>query len=91
MKMLIFLVVFVGVAFLVVKKVRKSQAEAALARRKEIAKRRKREKENVTSEIDMVWPVLIRPATGKGDSGEEAKAEPAMTSIEYEPPEKAAS
>ena len=91
MKMLIFLVVFAGVVFLVVKKVRKSQAEAAEARRRELAKRRKREKENVTPEIDMVWPVLIRPATGEGDSGKEAEAEPSMTTIEYEPPEKAAS
>jgi len=39
----------------------------------------------------MVWPVLIRPATGKGASGDEAEAEPSMTSIEYEPPEQAAS
>lgn len=91
MKMLIFLVVFAGVVFLVMQKVRKSQAEAAEARRREVAKRRKREKENITPEIDMVWPVLIRPATGEGDSGKEAEAEPSMTSIEYEPPEKAAS
>ena len=90
MKMLIFLVVFAGVVFLVVKKVRQSQAEAAQARRREIVRRRKQEKENITPEMDMVWPVLIRPTTGKGDSGEEAEAEPAMTSIEYEPPEKAA-
>ena len=91
MKMLVFLIVLAGIVFLVVRKVRKSQAEAALARRKEIARRRKREKENVTPELDMVWPVIIRPATGKGASSEKAEAEPAMTSIEYEPPEQAAS
>ena len=91
MKMLIFLVVLVAVVFFVVKKVRKSQAEAALARRKEIARRRKREKEVVTPEMDMVWPVLIRPATGKADADAESKAEPSMTSIDYEPPEQAAS
>ena len=91
MKMLVFLAVLAVVAFLVFRKVRKSQAEAALARRKQIAKRRKREKENVTPELDMVWPVIIRPATGKGAPSEEADTEPAMTSIEYEPPERAAS
>jgi len=91
MKMLIFLIVLAGIVFLVVRKVRKSQAEAALARRKEIARRRKREKKNVTPELDMVWPVIIRPATGKGAPSEEADTEPAMTSIEYEPPERAAS
>ena len=91
MKMLIFLVVFAGIVFLVMKKVRKSQAEAAEARRREVAKRRKQEKEIITPEIDMAWPVIIRPATGEGDSGKEAEAEPSMTSIEYEPPEKAAS
>jgi hypothetical protein len=91
MKMLVFLAVLLAVVFLVVKKVRKSQAEADLARRKEIARRRKREKETVTPDMDMVWPVLIRPATGKGASGDEAEAEPSMTSIEYEPPEQAAS
>jgi len=91
MKMLVFLAVLAGVVFLVVKKVRKSDAEAALARRKELAKRRKREKKNVTPELDMMWPVIIRPATGKGASSEGADTEPAMTSIEYEPPERAAS
>lgn len=91
MKMLAFLIVLVGVVFLVVRKVRKSQAEAAVARRKEIARRRKQERENVTPELDMVWPVIIRPATGKGASSENAEAEPTMTAIEYEPPERAAS
>jgi len=91
MKMLISLIVLVAVVFFVVQKVRKSQAEAALARRKEIARRRKREKEVVTPEMDMVWPVIVRPATGEGDADAETKAEPSMTSIEYEPPERAAS
>jgi hypothetical protein len=91
MKMLILLVVFAAVGFFVVQKVRKSQAEAALARRKEVARRRKREKEVVTPEMDMVWPVLIRPATGEGGSVEDAEAEPTMTSIEYEPSERTAS
>jgi len=91
MKALVFLIVFLAVVALVVRKVRKSQAEAALARRKEIARRRKREKEVVTPEMDMVWPVLIRPATGKGASGEDSAAEPSMTAIEFEPPERAAS
>jgi hypothetical protein len=91
MKMLIFLLVFSGVVFVVVKKVRKSQAEAALARRKEIARRRKREKEAVAPDLDMIWPVLIRPATGKDAPGKEAEAEPSMTTMDYEPPERAAS
>ena len=91
MKMLILLVVLVAVVFFVAQKVRKSQAEAAMARRKEIARRRKREKEVVTPEMDMVWPVLIRPATGEGASAEASDAEPTMTTIEYEPPERAAS
>jgi hypothetical protein len=91
MKALVFFVLFLAVLALVVWKVRKSHAEAAHARRKEIAKRRKHAKKVVTPELDMTWPVIIRPATGKGASSEAAEAEPSMTTIEYEPSERAAS
>jgi hypothetical protein len=84
-------VLFVAVLAFVIWKVHKSHTEAALARRKELAKRRKRAKEVVTPELDMTWPVIIRPATGESASGEDSEAEPSMTAIEYEPPKQAAS
>ena len=91
MMALVFFVLFVAVLAFVVWKVHKSHTEAAQARRREIAKRRIRAKQVVTPELDMTWPVIIRPATGEGASSEAAEAEPSMTAIEYEPPERAAS
>lgn len=91
MKALVLFVLFAAVLAFGVWKVRKSHAEAAEARRREIAKRRKRAKEVVTPELDMTWPVIIRPVTGKGASAEAKEAEPSMTAIDYEPPKQAAS
>jgi hypothetical protein len=82
---------FVAALAFVIWKVHKSHTEAALARRTEVAKRRKQAKKVVTPELDMTWPVIIRPATGEGAAGEDSEAEPSMTAIEYEPPKQAAS
>lgn len=87
MKTLIFLIFFVLLVSGLVWKMRKSQAEEHLARRKSIKRKREKEKEAVTSDEIMMWPVIIRPG-GKDESGKEPEIEePSMTSIEYEPPD----
>jgi hypothetical protein len=92
MKAFILLILLILVCSIVVWRTRKSMAEEELARRKSRVQRRKKEKEAITSEQVMIWPVIVRPlkgnsAGGEGeDSGEEVP-EPSMTTIEYEPPE----
>jgi len=86
MKALIILAVLALVVTAVIWKMRKTQAEADLAKRKARERLRKQKKEAVTPELDMVWPVLIRPVSGKNAPGQEpAVEEPTMTSIEFEP------
>ena len=95
MKSLIFLIVVGLVVSAIIWKIRKSQAEADLARRKDIERRRKEEKEAMTPEVDMIWPVVIRPLKSQGSPGgpsrgaqgaeEPAVEEPMMTSIEFVP------
>jgi len=85
MKALIFLVLLALVVSGVVWKMRKSQAEADAARRKTRERLKKQKKEAVTPEMDMVWPVIIRPVTGNDPSAQEmADKELAMTAIECE-------
>jgi hypothetical protein len=91
MKTLIFLIFFILVISGMFWKMRKSQAEADLVQRKSIERKRKKEKEAVTTDEDMIWPVIIKPVSGEGAPDEEPEIEePSMTTIEYEPPEKMA-
>jgi len=86
MKMLVFLIIFALVISLLFWRMRKSQAEQELARRKALERRKKQQKEALTPEIDMVWPVIIRPVSGKHPPGEEAAdEEPSMAEIEFTP------
>jgi hypothetical protein len=86
MKALIFLIVFAAVIALVVRKVRKDHAEAALKRRKAVERRKKKDSEALSQDTEIMWPVIIKPVTGKGAPGDGAPVEePTMTSIEFEP------
>lgn len=88
MKALIFLILVALVVSVVVWRSRKSQAEADLARRKALKRRREQAKETLTPENDMVWPVIIRPVTGKQSAEEKtANEELSMTAIAFEPAE----
>jgi hypothetical protein len=92
MKALIFLIFIAAGVYVMVWRMRKAQAEEARARRDKLTQRKKQNKEAVTPELDMVWPVIIRPV--KGEESGKAKpeaADPAMTTIEYKPPGQAAS
>jgi hypothetical protein len=92
MKTFIFLSFIVAVVSVLVWRMRKSQAEAAVARREEIERRKKQEKEALTPELDMIWPVIIRPVKGDQPSSADCQVEePSMTTIEYKPPEQATS
>ena len=88
MKVLVFLVVVALVVWVVAWRVRKTQAEEAIARRKAFKKRKKRQDKAMTPEIDMTWPVIVKPVRGENAPLEDE--EPSMTSIEFEPSEKAA-
>lgn len=86
MKALIFLVVLAAVFSLFFWRLKKSNAEEQAARHKAIEARKKKDQEKITPDMDMVWPVIVKPVTGKRPPGEEAKAEePSMTTIEFEP------
>lgn len=92
MKTLLFLIVIIAVFAALIWKMRKSQAEEALARKKESERRRQQQKEALTSDTDILWPVIIRPVKGEGSDEADSQGEAAsMTTIEYEPPEQAAS
>ena len=92
MKALIFLVVLALAIAALVWHLRKSQAEEALARRDSLERRKKQDKEKITPEMDMIWPVVVRPVTGKRPPGEEPEAhEPSMTSIDFESADEVAS
>jgi hypothetical protein len=88
MKTLVFVIFIIAIVSLMVWRMRKSRAAEALARRQDVERRKRQEKEALTPEIDMIWPVIIRPVTGDQPSGVE---EPSMAAIEYTPPERAAS
>ena len=87
MKMFIF-VVFVALMVLAfVWRMRKARNEADLARRKSLEARKKQQKEKISSDEDMIWPVIIRPVSGRKPDETE---EPSMTAIEFESPRKMA-
>lgn len=86
MKMLVFLIILALVISVFIWRMRKSQAEELLAQSKALDRRKKRQKEALTPEIDMLWPVIIRPVSGKRPPGEEAAVEePSMAEIEFTP------
>ena len=90
MKTFIFLMVVILVLAAMIWKMRKSQAEADLARRKALELKRKKQKEAIAQDDQVIWPVIIRPVGGKpGEEHREAE-EPQMTAIEFESSEKKA-
>jgi hypothetical protein len=92
MKALVLVILIIAIVSVMAWRMRQSRAAAALARRKDLDRRKRQEKEALTPEIDMLWPVIIRPVKGdQGSSADARVAEPSMTTIEYTPPEKAAS
>jgi len=91
MKAFIFLIFIILVVSGMIWKMRKSQAEEALAHRKSLQSKRKQKKEAVTPDEVMIWPVIVKPVTGKGAPGEEPEIEePTMTTIEFKSPGKMA-
>ncbi|NCF63738.1 MAG: hypothetical protein GWP58_12885 [Gammaproteobacteria bacterium] len=91
MKTFIFLAVTAVVVAVVVWRMRKSDAEAALARRNAIEQKQKQRKEAVSCEEDMIWPVIIKPVKGGNpDEADPEAHEPAMATIEFESSEKMA-
>ena len=91
MKIFIFLILTAVIVAVVVWRMRKSDAEADLARRKSIEHKQKQRQEAVTCEEDMIWPVIIKPVKGHNPDEADAKAhEPSMTTIEFESQEKLA-
>ena len=90
MKILILLTVFALVVFGVKWKLRKDEAEAALARRRAMERMKKQKQEALAQDAEVIWPVMIRPVTGKGSEAE-VVAEPSMTAIEFESPRQASS
>ena len=89
MKALLFLIILGSVIALVVWRTRKAQAEAARIRREALKRRKKKDAEAISQDTEMIWPVLIRPVSGKHPPvDDEAAEEPTMTTIEFEPVEK---
>jgi hypothetical protein len=88
MKALIFLVFIVLVVSAMVWTMRKSKAEADLARRKSIKHRKKQEKEVLKPLEDQAWPTIIRTVRGPDPAGADSEIEePLMTAIEFAPSE----
>lgn len=88
MKAIIFLIVFGAIAAAVFWRMRKADAEAARARRETLHKRKKKDSEALTQDTEMLWPVIIKPVSGKRPPGHEApEHEPSMTAIDFEPAE----
>lgn len=86
MKALLFLLILGSVVAVLVWRVRKSQAEAAHARRLERDRRKKKDSKALSQDTEIIWPVIIKPVSGKRPPGEKsAVEEPTMTSIDFEP------
>ena len=86
MKMLIFLLILGGAIAFLVWRVRKSQAEAEQARRAAVERRKREDSAALRQDTEKVWPVIIRPVSGKDRTeDEEVVEQPMMTSIEFEP------
>jgi len=88
MKALIFLVVFAAIIAVLVWRMRKNEAEAARVRRDALKKRKKQDSEALNQDMEIIWPVIIKPVSGKSPPGDESQAhEPTMTAMEFEPAE----
>ncbi len=85
MKMLIFLIVLALVATVVLWRVRKADAERALARDKAMKRKQEQRKEAITPEEYMEWPVIIRPTSKSSAEEDKELPEPSMTTIEFKP------
>jgi hypothetical protein len=85
-KTLFFLIVLALVAYAVIWKMRKSDAEAKLEQSKCMKLRNEQRKEAITPQEHVKWPVIIRSVTGDGSSEDEIP-EPSMATIEFEPTE----
>jgi hypothetical protein len=91
MKTSIFLILVILVISAMIWKMRKSQAEEDLARRKALERKRRKQKEAIAQDDEVIWPVIIRPVGGKPGSEEDPATEGSqMTAIEFEPSEKKA-
>jgi len=96
--MLIFLIFVVLVVSVMIWRMRKTQAEIELAKHESVERRKKQEKEALTPQEDITWPVIIRPVSGNAASvkasdpehpeEETFVEEPSMTSIEFVPVER---
>jgi len=87
MKMFIFVVFVALIVFAFVWRMRKTQNEADLARRKSLEARKKQQREKIVSKDDTIWPAIIRPVSGRAPDESE---EPSMTAIEFDSPRKMA-
>jgi hypothetical protein len=83
MKALIFLLILGAAIALLVWRVRKGHEEALLAKRRAVEQRKKKDSEKLGQDMQVIWPVIIKPASGKL-SAEVHDGQFAMTSIEYE-------
>jgi hypothetical protein len=85
MKTLIFLIVLALVISVSVWRMRKTDAERALARDNAMKLKQEQRNEAITPVEHMEWPVIIRP-TGNNFADEDKKQpEPSMTTIEFKP------
>jgi len=94
MKAVIFLIFMVLVISGMIWSMRKSRAEADLARRQSIKQKQKQRQEAIKPLENATWPTIIRPLKSGADGDpdhleEEPELEvPSMTTIEYEPPDR---
>jgi hypothetical protein len=98
MKTLIFLFFIVVVIGGIFWHIKESRVKAELAQRKSRDLIRNQQKEAMTQDYEMIWPVILRPTKNQDGSGADSQSvpgeeekvveEPSMTSIEYTPPKK---
>ena len=88
MKTLIFIIAMLLIIAVLFWVIRKPGAEAKLAQRQSIKRRKKQEKRVLTPQKHAKWPVIIRTVPGQNSVQEGSKInEPAMTTIEFAPSE----
>ena len=85
MKTLIFLIVLALVISVAVWRMRKTDAERALARDKAMKLKQEQRNLAITPEEHMEWPVIIRPTGIRNADEDKKQPEPSMTTIEFEP------
>ena len=85
MKTLIFLIVLALVISVAVWRMRKTDAERALARDKAMKLKQEQRNLAITPEEHMEWPVIIRPTGNRNADEDKKQPEPSMTTIEFEP------